>query len=95
MDCKFSILTKSHEQLQIQLAKDKDEASASASIDISYATNPYCDHASLIEENTKLKALVEKGTTTCFQGDKDNVGQEGIGLAPKPKKKNKNNVIVW
>lgn len=62
------------------------------------ATNSLCDKAKLIEENTRLKAQLEKGLATCIQGEKNlnvllnsqkaNVGKEGLGFAPKSKKAN-------
>ena len=55
--------------------------------------------ASLIEENTRLKAQLEKGLATCIQGEKNLndllsnqkgvVGKEGLGFTPKSKKVNK------
>src|SRR5664279_1164375 len=63
------------------------------------STNFLCDKASLIEENTRLKAQLEKGLATCIQGEKNLndilsnqkgvVGKEGLGFAPKPKNANK------
>jgi len=63
------------------------------------ATNPLCLKASLMEENTRLKAQLEKGLATCIQGEKNLndlltnqkgvVGKEGLGFAPKSKKANK------
>ena len=51
----------------------------------------------LVEENAKLKEQLEKGLVTCIQGEKnlndllsnqkEVVGKEGIGFAPKSKKK--------
>ena len=51
----------------------------------------------LVEENAELKKQLEKGLVTCIQGEKnlnallsnqkEVVAKEGIGFAPKPKKK--------
>ena len=53
----------------------------------------------LVEENAKLKEQLEKGLVSCIQGEKDLndilsnqkevVGKEGIGFAPKSKNKKK------
>ena len=53
-----------------------------------------------MEENAKLKEQLEKGLVLCIQGDKnlndllsnqkEVVAKEGIGFAPKSKKKKKN-----
>ena len=63
------------------------------------ATNPSCLKASLIEENTRLKAQLEKGLATCIQGEKNLtnlisnqkvvVGKEGLGFSPENKKASK------
>ena len=62
------------------------------------STNPLCVKASLIEENTRLKAQLEKGLASCIQGEKNLndllsnqkgvVGKEGIGFTPNSKKVN-------
>ena len=54
----------------------------------------------LVEENAKLKELLEKGLVSCIQGEKnlndllsnqkEVVAKEGIGFTPKPKNKKKN-----
>ena len=66
-------------------------------IDNANATNPCCEHVHLVEENDELKKQLEKGLVTCIQGEKnlnallsnqkEVVAKEGIGFAPKPKKK--------
>ena len=66
-------------------------------IDNANATNPCCEHVHLVEENAKLKKQLEKGLVACIQGEKnlndllsnqkEVVAKEGIGFAPKPKKK--------
>ena len=53
----------------------------------------------LVEENAKLKKQLEKGLVSCIQGEKnlndllrnqkEDVGKEGIGFAPKSKNKQK------
>jgi hypothetical protein len=35
------------------------------------ASNILCDQASLLEENKKLKAQLEKGLISCIQGEKN------------------------
>jgi hypothetical protein len=47
-----SILTKSHEQLQIQLTKNDVPSSSTSS----------CEHANIIEENARLKDELAKST---------------------------------
>lgn len=89
LESKFSTLTKSHEQLQIQLAKDKNKASASTHNDISYASNPCCEHVTHVKTNTKAKAQIKKGLATTVQGGNPTKGKEGIGYVPQSKKKNK------
>ena len=64
------------------------------------STNPCCEHAPLIEENSRLKAQLEMGLVSCIQGEKslndllsnqkEVIGKEGIGFgAMSSKKKNK------
>jgi chromosome segregation ATPase len=91
------------ELLDTLLAKDLmnhyDNLSKDSNVN-ACATNPSCDKASLIEENTRLKAQLEKGLATCIQGEKNLndllsnqkgvVGKEGLGFAPKSKKANNN-----
>ena len=69
-------------------------------IDNANATNLCCEHVHLVEENAKLKEQLEKGLFSCIQGvknlndllsnQKEVVGKEGIGFAPKSKNKKKN-----
>lgn len=63
------------------------------------STNPCCKHKSMIEENARLKAQLEKGVATCFQGEKNlhdllndhrkAFKLEGIGYNPNEKSNNK------
>ena len=63
------------------------------------STNPCCKHTSMIEENARLKAQLEKGLATCIQGEKNlhdllndhrkAFGLEGIGYNPNEKSNNK------
>ena len=90
-------LKESHDQLQVSLTKEKAIFPRMVLIDNANATNPCCEHVHLVEENTKLKKQLEKGLVTCIQGEKnlnallsnqkEVVAKEGIGFAPKPKKK--------
>jgi hypothetical protein len=34
-------------------------------IEVPSSSNPSCDHANIIEENTRLKAKLAKGLATC------------------------------
>jgi hypothetical protein len=52
LESENSILTKSHEQLQIQLTKNDVPSSSTSS----------CDHANIIEENDRLKYELAKST---------------------------------
>ena len=63
-------------------------------------SKPCFEHASLVEENSRLKAQVEKGLVSSILGDKslndllssqkEVIGKEGIGFGAVPsKKKNK------
>jgi hypothetical protein len=64
-------------------------------IDSAHATNPCCEHAHLIEENTKLKEQLEKRIVSCIGGEKnlnellinqkEVVAKGGLGFAPKTK----------
>src|SRR4051812_30949863 len=93
-------LKESHDQLQVKLTKEKATFPHMVLIDNANATNPCCEHVHLIEENAKLKEQLEKGLVPCIQGEKDLndlfsnqkevVAKEGIGFAPKPKNKKKN-----
>jgi hypothetical protein len=40
-------------------------------IEVPSSTNPYCDHANIFEENSRLKAEHAKGLATCIQGEKN------------------------
>ena len=93
-------LNESHDQLQVKLTKEKATFPHMVLIDNANATNPCCEHVHLVEENAKLKEQLEKGLVSCIQGDKnlndllsnqkEVVGKEGIGFAPKSKNKKKN-----
>ena len=84
-------------KLQVSLTKEKAIFPRMVLIDNANATNPCCEHVHLVEENAKLKKQLEKGLVTCIQGEKnlndllsnqkEVVAKEGIGFAPKPKKK--------
>ena len=90
----------SHAQLQVKLTKEKATFPHMVLIGNANATNPCCEHVHLVEENAKLKEQLEKGLLSCIQGDKnlndrlsnqkEVVGKEGIGFAPKSKNKKKN-----
>ena len=68
-------------------------------IDNANATNPCCKHVRIVEENAKLKEQLEKVLVSCIQGEKnlknllsnqkEVLAKEGIGFAPKSKKKKK------
>ena len=89
-----SLLVKSHEQLQTQSSK-------SISLSTSILS---CDHANIIEENSRLKAELAKATSakTSTPKGKEKVtaqvfkpkphkGKEGLGYVAKAKKKVDNN----
>jgi len=92
-------LKESYDTLQVQFLYSYFTTPHNASNANACATNSLCDKASLIEENTRLKAQLEKGLATCIQGEKNLndllsnqkgvVGKEGLGFAPKSKKANK------
>jgi len=100
LESKLSILTKSCEQLRTQLTIEEVKASQLKMIEASCLSNPSCDHASIVEENVRLKAELAKGLVSCIQGEKslnellskqrDNVSKEGLGFSTKSKKKNNN-----
>ena len=87
----------SHDQLQVKLTKEIATCPPFVLIDNARATNPCCEHAHLVEENAKLKEQIEKGLVSCIQGEKnlnkllsnqkEVVAKEGLGFAPKSKKK--------
>src|SRR6187401_2625932 len=90
-------LKESHDQLQVSLTKEKAIFPRMVLIDNANATTPCCEHVHLVEESAELKKQLEKGLVTCIQGEKnlnallsnqkEVVAKEGIGFAPKPKKK--------
>lgn len=92
-------LKESHAQLQVKLTKEIATCSPVVLIDNVHAANPCCEHAHLVEENSKLREQLEKGLVTCIQGEKnlndlltsqkEVVAKEGVGFAPKTKKKTK------
>jgi hypothetical protein len=82
-----SILTKSHEQLQIQLTKN----------DVPSSSTCTCDHANIIEENASLKDELAKSSIPIGEKNlndllsKQNTFNDkmGIGFVAKNKKNNK------
>jgi hypothetical protein len=86
LENEFSILTKLHEQLQIQLTR----------LDMPSTSTPPCDHANVIEENSRLKdelakvssPIGEKNLNDLLSNQRTNNGKEGIGFVAKKKKKN-------
>jgi hypothetical protein len=82
-----SILTKSHEQLQIQLSKNDVPSSSTSS----------CDHANIIEENARLKDELAKSTIPIGEkilndlliSQRSNNDKTVLGFVSKKKKKNK------
>ena len=85
MESEHSLLTKSHEKLQITLNK----------YDVPSSSTSTCDHANIIEENARLKNELAKASSP--QGEKPlyeilqmqnpHIGKEGIGFVSKTKKK--------
>jgi len=84
----------------VKLTKEKATFCHMVLIDNANATNPCCGHVHLVDENVKLKELLEKGLVSCIQGEKnlnellsnqkEVVAKEGVGFAPKSKNKKKN-----
>ena len=84
----------------MKLTKEKATFPHMVLIDNANATNPCCEHVHLVEENAMLKEQLEKGLVSCIQGEKnlndllsnqkEVVAKEGIGFAPNPKNKKKN-----
>lgn len=64
-------LKESHDQLQVKLTKEITTCPPFVLIDKARATNPCCEHAHLVEGNTKLKEQLEKGLVSCIQGEKN------------------------
>ena len=56
LESKFFDLSKSHAQLQVQHSKELLEFPKCDALNMILPTNPCCDHASLVEENARLKA---------------------------------------
>ena len=93
-------LKESHDQLQVKLTKEIATCPPFVLIDNARATNPCCEHTHLVEENAKLKEQLEKGLVSCIQGEKnlnellsnqkEVMAKEGLGFAPKSKKKKSN-----
>jgi hypothetical protein len=90
LESEFSSLSKSHEQLKIRLTK----------YDVPSSSTPSCDHANVIEENTRLKAKLtksfpsqgEKNLCDLLSNQRSNKGKEGLGYVSKTsRKKNKKN----
>jgi hypothetical protein len=94
----LTTLKESYAKLQAQFIYASFTTSHNDKDANSCTTNPLCVKASLIEENTRLKAQLEKGLATCIQGEKNLndllsnqkgvVGKEGIGFTPNSKKVN-------
>jgi hypothetical protein len=84
-----SILTKSHEQLQIQLTK----------IDVPSSSTSTCEHANIIEENARLKDELAKSTIPIGEKNLNDLlskqkafnDKMGLGFVSEKKKKNKKN----
>ncbi|KAM0887545.1 hypothetical protein ACQ4PT_028956 [Festuca glaucescens] len=82
-----SLLTKSHEQLQIRLAK----------YDVPTSSTSTCDHANIIEENARLKDELAKSSSPqnkqylddLLSKQRSNNGKEGISYGAKAKKAKK------
>jgi hypothetical protein len=82
-----SILTKSHEQLQIQLTKN----------DVPSSSTSTCDHANIIEENARLKDELAKSTIPIGEKNLNDLlskqnafsDKTRLGFVSKKKKKNK------
>jgi hypothetical protein len=83
-----SILTKSHEQLQIQLTK----------YDVPSSSTSTCEHANIIEENARLKYDLAKSTIPIGEKNLNDLlskqkafnDKMGLGFVSKKKKKKKN-----
>ncbi|KAK1605255.1 hypothetical protein QYE76_028928 [Lolium multiflorum] len=83
----YTLLSKSCEQLQIRLA----------SYDVPSSSTPSCDHANVIEENTRLKDELAKASSPqsklslddLLSKQRSNNGKEGLGYGAKAKKANK------
>jgi uncharacterized membrane protein YebE (DUF533 family) len=73
-------------------------------IEVHSSSNLSCDHANIIEENSRLKVKLSNGLATCIQGKKNlndlfrsqrmNKGKEGLGFVAESstkKKKSKKN----
>jgi hypothetical protein len=84
-----SILTKSHEQLQIQFTKN----------DVPSSSTSTCDHANIIEENARLKDELAKSTIPIGEKNLNDLLSKqkafnykmGIGFVSKKKNKKKKN----
>src|SRR5664279_4360392 len=98
LSSELKTLSESHDNLQAkELLNHLSNITKDSNVN-ACATNPLCDKASLIEENTRLKAQLGKGLATFIQGEKNLndllsnqkgvIGKEGLGFAPKPKKAN-------
>ena len=84
------VLKKAHEETSIKLTKEINTFSPILMIEKPSSTNPCCEHIPLIEENTMLKAQLEKGLVSCIQGEKnlndllssqkEVIGKEGNGF---------------
>lgn len=99
-------LKESQAQFQVKLTKEIATLSLFVLISNVHATNPCCEHAHLVEENTKLREQLEKGLVTCIQikraaweknltdllsMQKEVIAKEGVVFAPKSKKNKKRN----
>ena len=100
-------LKKAHEEVSIQLTKEINTFPPILMLETPSSSNPCCEHAPLVEENSILKSQLEKGLVSFIQGEKslndllsskkEVIGKEGIGFGAsssnkKNKKKNKGKV---
>ena len=63
-------LKEAHGELHFKLTKEIATIHPCIVIENPKSTNPCCEHASLVEENSILKAQLEKGLVSCIQGEK-------------------------
>ena len=63
---KLMTLKKAHEELHIKLTKEIVTLHPCVVIE-KPLSNPCCEHTSLVEENLRLKAQLEKGLVSCIQ----------------------------
>jgi hypothetical protein len=69
---KLTTLRTTYDQLHASHMKTLGTPISPIIVDLNaYASNILCDQASLLEENKKLKAQLEKGLISCIQGEKN------------------------